>query len=243
MLTLTVFEPGGVRLCQHQQATVWLNPNPSDPAMALLPVSESGPHLVLLSRGQAVEPAQAFIQQNPTTRFTVVTNTVLASQGFAHAEAIGLGAGNAFTWDSAQPVTVTAVNNGAASLLHEGNYGGPALGFMVKLCGHKVYLAAETGMSAELRFIGDYYKPNVSVLSIAGQCDGIALTDLHRALSWLGSDMVVPWPVEADTDRDELRELIDAYSTGFSKLLPPGEPWTLPEALSSGRASGPESRY
>jgi hypothetical protein len=245
MLTLHVFQPNGVQLhcLQPTPFTVWLNPTAAQ-ASALPPDQAQAPHVVLISRGQALAPALAFMAALPGP-VQGVANAVLAPHGNGQVQTLGIG-GSLTMFNNA--VTLTMVASPAPSLMpnplapQTPHYGGPACGFMVQVAGHKVYLAAETSMSGELRFIGDFYKPTISVVAVAPQ-EGIDLTCLHRALSWLGSDMIVPWPVAPQTDAEELRELIDAYSTGFGKWLTPGDSWQLPEALSSGRSSGPESRY
>ena len=233
MLSIDVFSPASVRLTLNNQAEIWLDPAEGQGVNRL-------PKLVLCSRGQAMDGIVAFA--DTATHYKVLCNSVVAN-AYAHLPCEKMGLGSTCEVDFAGiPVSITMVSAACDSVLPGGQAGGLACGFIVKVAGHKIYLAGHTGLTGELRFIGDFYKPNLAVLPLDNH-QGIAVDQLHRVLGWVGADMVVPWPMALDIDETELRETIDAYTSAFCKLLKPGSGWTLPEALSSGRSSGPESRY
>jgi hypothetical protein len=233
MLTIDVFSPASVRLTLNSQAEIWLDPAEGQGANAL-------PKLVLCSRGQAMEGITAFA--DTAKNYQVLCNSVIAN-AYPHLPCEMMGLGSTREIELADiAVSITMVHAACDSVLPGGQAGGLACGFIIRAAGHKVYLAGHTGVTGELRFIGDFYKPTIAILPL-NNSQGIALDTLPRVLGWVGADMVVPWPLASDISDIELRDTVDAYASGFCKLLKPGTGWTLPEALSSGRSSGPESRY
>jgi L-ascorbate metabolism protein UlaG (beta-lactamase superfamily) len=135
----------------------------------------------------------------------------------------------------------------APSRLPQHRSGGLALGYIIHMEGHRLYYPGETGIFGDLRFIGDYYKPNIAFLTLAGP-QGHTPEHLRRLMLWLGVDFVVPlFPGAVEAYEDSLvdaKTLIDAETSAIFKLLHPGgDPWELVAAESSGRQTGPESRY
>jgi L-ascorbate metabolism protein UlaG (beta-lactamase superfamily) len=142
--------------------------------------------------------------------------------------------------------TLCMVSAAHSSTFADGTAGGVAAGYVLKASGHRLYHSGDTGVCAELRFIGEYYKPNVSLLSVGGRFT-LGPQDVVRVLAWLGSDIVIPmhyntWDAIA-IDLDDLKFTVDTETSAICKALTPNETWHLVHAESSGRASGPESRY
>jgi hypothetical protein len=239
MLIIDVYAPGAVRLtlgkAAPQQAEIWLDPTGGSPVTQL-------PKLILASGGQAMDGILAFTEALGTAPYSLIANATV-TQTYPNLNAMPLGIGSSQPVELAHaPITVTMVSSACDSVLPNGQAGGLACGYIIQAAGHKIYLAGRTGVSGEMRFIGDFYKPTLAVLPLHNQ-QGIGLATLPRVLGWVGADMIIPWPLDPAIDADELRETVDAYSAAFCKLLKPGMSWELPEALSSGRSSGPESRY
>jgi L-ascorbate metabolism protein UlaG (beta-lactamase superfamily) len=119
-----------------------------------------------------------------------------------------------------------------------------AAGFLLYVCGHKLYFAGETGLGADIKFIGDYYKPNIAVLPTGGTTS-LHPADIHRVVFWLGADIVIPtWAAKETPDNlDEIVTVIDHETSAICKQIPVGESWQLQSARPMERRSGPESGY
>lgn len=48
------------------------------------------------------------------------------------------------------------------------NYMGPEAGFVIRGEGHCIYLSGDTGIMADMDWIGDFYKPDIGILSAGG---------------------------------------------------------------------------
>ena len=47
-------------------------------------------------------------------------------------------------------------------------YMGSEIGYVLKGAGHTIYLSGDTGIMADMDWIGDYFKPDVGILSAGG---------------------------------------------------------------------------
>lgn len=170
-----------------------------------------------------------------------VINYIQAQDPSIKTEAMNIGGEITFPWGSA-----VMVYSAHSSTLPDNTPGGQAAGFIFKTAGHKIYHSGDTGVCGELRFIGDYYKPNVALLPVGGRFT-MGVEDLPRVIMWLGCDIVIPMhygtfePIEVDLDA--VHFAVDHDTAAICKIIPPGESWSLAATEATGRSSGPESRY
>ena len=105
-------------------------------------------------------------------------------------------------------------NPGAETTLYLGE---PA-GFVIRLeNGYTIYHAGDTNVFAEMRFIGELYRPNLALLPIGGHFT-MGPREAALAVELLGVDAVAPihwgtFPILAGTP-DELRTELDARGLG-----------------------------
>jgi len=105
-------------------------------------------------------------------------------------------------------------NPGAETTLYLGE---PA-GFVIRLeNGFTIYHAGDTNVFAEMRFIGELYRPNLALLPIGGHFT-MGPREAALAVELLGVDAVAPihwgtFPILAGTP-DQLRTELDARGLG-----------------------------
>ena len=108
-----------------------------------------------------------------------------ASQG-AKTNDVALGAWNKYEWGRVVPVPAFHGNS-----TPDGKYAGPPCGFVFDIEGKKLYHAGDTSLSAEMKVIGEIYKPDISLLPIGGKYT----MDIEHALiasEWLNSKTIIP---------------------------------------------------
>jgi L-ascorbate metabolism protein UlaG (beta-lactamase superfamily) len=97
-------------------------------------------------------------------------------------------------------------------------YLGEPAGFVIRLeNGYTIYHAGDTNVFAEMRFIGELYRPNLALLPIGGHFT-MGPREAALAIELLGVDAVAPihwgtFPLLAGTP-DELRTNLDARGLG-----------------------------
>ena len=97
-------------------------------------------------------------------------------------------------------------------------YLGEPAGFVIRLeNGYTIYHAGDTNVFAEMRFIGELYRPNLALLPIGGHFT-MGPREAALAMELLGVDAVAPihwgtFPLLAGTP-DELRTHLDARGLG-----------------------------
>ena len=108
-----------------------------------------------------------------------------ASQG-AKTNDVALGAWNKYEWGRVIPTPAFHGNS-----TPDGKYAGPPCGFVFDIEGKKLYHAGDTSLSAEMKVIGEIYKPDISLLPIGGKYT----MDIEHALiasEWLNSKTIIP---------------------------------------------------
>ena len=89
-----------------------------------------------------------------------------------HLKAMGANEGHAFNLGgtiSIGDVTATMVPASHSSSIGEkGFYAGDPTGFIIRGEGKTLYFSGDTGITAEMEWIGDYFKPDIGVLCAGG---------------------------------------------------------------------------
>jgi len=65
-------------------------------------------------------------------------------------------------------VAVSMVPASHSSSLPTGEYAGTETGFMITGDGHTIYFSGDTTIMADMEWMGDYYKPDIGILSAGG---------------------------------------------------------------------------
>jgi L-ascorbate metabolism protein UlaG (beta-lactamase superfamily) len=108
------------------------------------------------------------------------------SQLGANANGIGLGSWLNFGWGK-----VIAVPAFHSSSFSDGTYGGCPCGFIFDIDGKILYHAGDTSLNAEMKVIGEIYRPDIAMLPIGG----FYTMDIEAAVTaaeWVGASVVIP---------------------------------------------------
>ena len=104
----------------------------------------------------------------------------------AHANGINLGSKISYIWGK-----VSAVPAFHSNSTPEGIYGGCPCGFVFEIENHVIYHAGDTCLNQEMKTIGEYYKPDISILPIGGYFT-MDIKEAAKASEWLGSNTIIP---------------------------------------------------
>lgn len=91
----------------------------------------------------------------------------LHSQGAVEGHTFSMG-GTIPLGDSATACLVPASHSSSADVGGSRAYMGSESGFIIRGEGHCIYVSGDTGLMADMAWIGDYFKPNVGILSAGG---------------------------------------------------------------------------
>ncbi|SFT46082.1 metal-dependent hydrolase [Sedimentitalea nanhaiensis] len=83
-------------------------------------------------------------------------------------ETIGFNKGGTVDLDGAKLSMVTAQHSSTFSTEDGLRTGGSEVGYMLAAEGHTVYLSGDTDIMADMEWFGDYYKPDIGILSAGG---------------------------------------------------------------------------
>lgn len=87
----------------------------------------------------------------------------------------------------------------------DGIYGGEAASIFMEIGGKTIYHAGDTGLHYDLKMIGEFYKPEISLLPIGGFYT-MGIKEAVQAAKWLGSKKIIPMhydtfaPIKADVE-------------------------------------------
>jgi L-ascorbate metabolism protein UlaG (beta-lactamase superfamily) len=240
--------------------TIVINPTPSNSG-AWQQVEKTPIHYVLVTHVyEGIEEVFALLQANPSATLVAQVPVVSYLQSKAQGltiNALTMDIGNEldFPWsgvpasDTIGSLVMTANNAyGELSLTIPGSTDTyDANGFIVNAEGHQIYYSGVCTFNPELRSIGLTYKPDVAILSFSKDLGYETAEEISRAVMWLGSDIVLPIdasPAEKPSyEEGEIYSSIDIYTAAICRALSGGQSYVLEPTASSGRSSGPETRY
>ncbi len=134
---------------------------------------------------------------------------------------IGLGARLEFDWG-----IVTFMPAAHSSSVPEGQYVGVASSIVFTFKNKKVFHAGDTGLCADLRMIGDVYKPEIALLPIGGQFT-MDIKEAVLAAKWLNAKQVIPMHYntfpQISVDVNDFRTLMESESMIKPVVLSPEE--------------------
>ena len=121
---------------------------------------------------------------------------------------------------------VTFMNAAHSSTTPDGQYGGVAASIMFRFQDKRIFHAGDTGLIADLKMIGEVYKPDVALLPIGGHFT-MGIKEAVHAAKWLKAKQVIPThyntfpPIEVDVN--DFRTLLESESMIKPVILNPGE--------------------
>lgn len=114
----------------------------------------------------------------------------LTAQGAIEGNGFNMGGTVAFG-----AVTVTMVPASHSSSMQvdgRGAYMGQEAGFIIKGEGKVIYLSGDTGIMADMEWIGDYHKPDIGILSAGGYFTMDMASAAYAAKRYFDFDTVIP---------------------------------------------------
>ena len=139
----------------------------------------------------------------------------------AKVNGVNIGARLEFDWG-----IVTFMPAAHSSTTPDGQYGGVAASIMFRFQDKRVYNAGDTGLTADLKMIGDVYKPDIAILPIGGQYT-MGIKEAVLAAKWLHAKQVIPMhyntfePIAVDVN--DFRTLVESESLIKPVIMNPGE--------------------
>lgn len=116
-----------------------------------------------------------------------------------------------------------------ASGKDEVHVGGEPVGFIIELeNGQKVYHMGDTGLFGDMKFIGDYYKPDVLLIPIGGNFTMGPADAAYATREWIRPRLAIPMhygtnPLARGTPQEFLDALGKSGSTSKVLVLQPGD--------------------
>jgi len=109
----------------------------------------------------------------------------------------------------------------------ESHYGGEPLGFIIELeNGQKVYHMGDTGLFGDMKFIGEYYRPDVLLIPIGGNFTTGPADAAYATREWLKPRVAIPMHYGTNPlNRGTPQEYQQALGQTATRVVPlqPGE--------------------
>jgi L-ascorbate metabolism protein UlaG (beta-lactamase superfamily) len=184
---------------------------------------------MLISHGHGDHIADA-LSIAKRTGCTVISNFEIANwlekQGVSNVHAMHLGGGHDFPFGR---VKLTIAHHG--SELPDGSYGGNPAGFLIQFNdGTDVYFAGDTGLTYDMKLIGEAGGVDVAVLPI-GDNFTMGPEDAVKAAQFVKAKRVIPihyntWSL-IEQDVDAFAKRLNQVASIECHPLRPGEEWSL----------------
>lgn len=157
---------------------------------------------ILLTHGHADHLGDAVeISKNNHAKITAVWELAqwCANQG---AETIPVPIGVTQCYDWGKAIFRPAVHSG---LLPNGQSFGPAAGIIFDFGDLKIYHLGDTAINPDIKFVGEFYRPDVALIPIGGRVN-LDICQAVDAAQWLGVKTVIPTHYDLFT-----QGLVDPY--------------------------------
>ena len=134
---------------------------------------------------------------------------------------VNLGGRLEFDWG-----IVTFMPAAHSSVTADGVNGGVAASIMFRFKDKRVYHAGDTALTADLKMIGDVYKPEIVLLPVGGHFT-MGAKEAVLAAKWLNAKQVIPMHYNTfdaiKIDINDFRTLLESESMIKPVILKPGE--------------------
>jgi len=139
----------------------------------------------------------------------------------AKAQGINMGGKIRYPWGYA--VWLPASHS---SSLPDGQYAGDPASIFINFKGTSIYHAGDTGLHMNLKMIGEFYKPEISLLPIGGYFT-MGPDEAVQAAKWLGSKKIIPMHYDTfapiKVDANVFKNKIQSETEAECIILTPGE--------------------
>lgn len=112
----------------------------------------------------------------------------------------------------------------------DGHYGGTPASILMRIGNTSIYHAGDTGLHMDMKMIGEFYKPEISLLPIGGFYT-MGIDEAVQAAKWVGSKKIIPMhyntfpPIKAEAE--EFKSKLEAETDAECVILNPGEEYSL----------------
>jgi L-ascorbate metabolism protein UlaG (beta-lactamase superfamily) len=204
-----------------------------DPFITGNPVARAGDKeksadFILISHGHGDHLGDS-IELAKASGATVISNfeicTYLGTQGITQTHPLHVGGGNTFSFGS---VKLTIAHHGS-TLGKTAQYGGPAVGFIIRTDGKVIFHAGDTGLFLDMKLIGELDKIDLALLPIGGNFT-MDVVDAVKAVEFLQPKNAIPMHYDTfDLIKSNPREFVDKIAPLGTKgiILKPGESFNL----------------
>ena len=186
-------------------------------------LSEFNPQHIFVTHAHADHLGDA-IEISKRTGATVHAVFELANycaQKGANVDAVNIGGRLEFDWG-----IVTFMSAAHSSTTFDGVNGGVASSIMFRFKEKRVFHAGDTALTADLKMIGEVYKPQIALLPIGGHFT-MGIKEAVLAAKWLNAKQVIPIHYNTfetiSADENEFRTLLESESMIKALILKPNE--------------------
>jgi len=167
--------------------------------------------------GDAIELSKRF---NSTVTAVFELANYCGKKG-AKAQGVNIGGRVPFEWGYAYWLSAAH-----SSSTPEGIYGGCAASILVNIDGISIFHAGDTGLHSDLKIIGEFYKPQISILPIGGYYT-TGIDEAVTAAKWLNSEKIIPMNYNTfpsiNVDVQEFKNKIESQTNAQCIVLKNGE--------------------
>lgn len=215
-------------LIQGEKVRLLIDPFITDNPQAKVSADELDADYILISHGHFdhVADAAAIAKRSNAT---IISNLEIVNWFKTNHEteghALQMGGGFNFPFGRVQLTTATH-----GSTMPDGSTGGNPAGFLITLEGKLIYNSGDTGLTSDMKLIGERHKVDLAILPI-GDNYTMGPEDALYAVGLIKPKLVIPnhystWPL-IDQDPQAWAEKVKAETTSDCIVLMPGEDFEL----------------
>lgn len=203
----------------------WLDGNPKFPDGAKDEATK-GATAILLTHGHGDHASSTAPLAKELGVPVACIHELSAILGAEDVETIGFGKGGTITLGDVAVSMVNAVHSSSIDFKDGApKYAGDPAGFMISGEGHTIYVSGDTAIMADMGWFGDYYKPDIGILSAGGHYTMDMKGAAYACQKFFNFDIVIPchwgtFPVLAQS----CDELVDALPDGIVRVPEVMEP-------------------
>lgn len=170
----------------------WLSGNPMFPAARRGEALAGATH-ILLTHGHGDHSADTLaIARELSIPVVGIYDMVSHWQAREGIAGIGFNMGGTVTLGDAQITMVPASHSSSLGGAEGPIYAGTPAGYMIAGEGHMIYLSGDTGIMADMGWMGEYFRPDIGILSVGGHFTMDMRAAVWAARKYFNFQVVVP---------------------------------------------------